>query len=534
MEKNSNLSLSINKPIQKHKPQSDKPILKDSEKLNSKKENNHITIEEEDNDKKKEIGTSYLVSKLSKEDLKFAKEIYYVIDKRYSLDEIALVMKHTTQKEEIVDILLNGQDINYFKELESKLEELAEPNIDCPICMDEYTVSEMYTMDCHFSHRICFTCIKTLITMQINSGQLPRCPVLNNSSSSNNNNNNNNSNNNNNNNNANNNNNNNNNNNVNKPNPIANINHNNNNNNNNNNEIDNDIIIIEENNNDNDNDNGNNSNNRNDKYKTCSYFLTESEIQQIFGKGEVWEKYKKLTLTIGLMNVQGCIGCPTAGCENWLEIDQSSKGKFRCDCNACGESFCSLCKEKYHYQTTCEEIHMIKMRWFQWIAQDRGEKEEEINKEAIVKRRLEIERRMKDFLLDEKWKEEHLRLCPSCKNPVEKLGGCDKMVCGNDFHGGNIQRGCGKKFSWHAAKKYKSTYDPHHFEKAALAVKIDKDDKVRLKNDHGEFVRCDKCLNKIYGYRFSCINCPCYNLCEDCEMESTHDSSHYFKIIDKE
>lgn len=43
-----------------------------------------------------------------------------------------------------------------------------------------------------------------------------------------------------------------------------------------------------------------------------------------------------------------------------------------------------------------------------------------------------------------------LKKCPKCGRLIEKLEGCDAMVCGNDAHGGNAQNGCGHSFSWGA------------------------------------------------------------------------------------
>ena len=52
----------------------------------------------------------------------------------------------------------------------------------------------------------------------------------------------------------------------------------------------------------------------------------------------------------------------------------------------------------------------------------------------------------------ELWKQKHCRRCPYCTRVVEKLDGCDLILCGGNYHGGNQQRGCGKQFVWGAGQ----------------------------------------------------------------------------------
>lgn len=66
----------------------------------------------------------------------------------------------------------------------------------------------------------------------------------------------------------------------------------------------------------------------------------------------------------------------------------------------------------------------------------------------------ELRRRSEELIRDEQYKAQHCRLCPSCNRVVQRLEGCDKMICGQDAHGGNVQSGCGTKFNWHQAQPY--------------------------------------------------------------------------------
>merc|ERR1711971_793156 len=71
----------------------------------------------------------------------------------------------------------------------------------------------------------------------------------------------------------------------------------------------------------------------------------------------------------------------------------------------------------------------------------------------------EIQRRCEEYQKDERWKEMHCRLCPSCKRPIQRLQGCEQMTCGADGQGGNTQHGCGHRFVWNKAPKYVASKD---------------------------------------------------------------------------
>jgi hypothetical protein len=72
-------------------------------------------------------------------------------------------------------------------------------------------------------------------------------------------------------------------------------------------------------------------------------------------------------------------------------------------------------------------------------------------------RNRDLRRRYEELMNDEQYKAQNCRLCPSCKRVVQRLEGCDSMVCGQDAHGGNVQSGCGAKFNWVQATPYQAT-----------------------------------------------------------------------------
>ena len=98
------------------------------------------------------------------------------------------------------------------------------------------------------------------------------------------------------------------------------------------------------------------------------------------------------------------------------------------------------------------------------------------------------------------------------------------MHCGQNFHGGNKQLGCGAKFQWNDAIHYKSAVlEGRHAEISENNVNIDRNSWLSFESE------CSKCHSVIRGYRFRCIHCPEYVVCLQCEP-LTHDKGHVFQI----
>lgn len=183
---------------------------------------------------------------------------------------------------------------------------------------------------------------------------------------------------------------------------------------------------------------------------------------------------------------QGAIPCPTPNCTNRFFIDETflpSKdaigslfGKMIV-CEVCFCSFCSACKETFHYHTTCKEYKMKKAIWEdekkilelkKKIVVEKDPKKDMwgnvIDKEIKLnhkKKEKEVLSAKEQFIIDEIWKEKNCRHCPNCYQLIEKINGCDNMCCGSDnpYEVSQIaQNGCGKKFLWSQAIPYQTNY----------------------------------------------------------------------------
>lgn len=91
------------------------------------------------------------------------------------------------------------------------------------------------------------------------------------------------------------------------------------------------------------------------------------------------------------------------------------------------------------------------------------------------------------------------------------------MICGQNYHGGDLQQGCGQGFAWSSAPPYQpsilcssktSSETDHHKLQRMLHGKHMIDEKTAL--------CCDACHRPICGPRIHCLNCPSYDLCLKC------------------
>jgi len=234
------------------------------------------------------------------------------------------------------------------------------------------------------------------------------------------------------------------------------------------------------------------------------------------------------------------VGCPTPGCKNYIEMHNPNI-PVHCECS-CGASFCSMCKHEYHFRSTCQDALGLTAKWINWNQQGRTNYHKQLEQEQkriegfegerkkVEARNEELKQRYEELLQDEQWKEQNCHACPHCGRPIQKLEGCDSMVCGADYHGGNVQNGCGQRFVWTQSQPYKSQGLKGPTQEEFKAQKPIPVNRV----NHGDWRLCDECRKPIVGLRFACVHCASFNLCENCEFKVEHEKNHVFKVFEKE
>ncbi|CAF3042476.1 unnamed protein product [Rotaria sp. Silwood2] len=258
--------------------------------------------------------------------------------------------------------------------------------------------------------------------------------------------------------------------------------------------------------------------------------------------------------------IESSIVEPMAGCSCPIMIDFIESDVRLClndilnevQCPLCGYEFCSLCNQQYHFRTTCQEVPEITQRWFFWCNTERGNywqaraqqdanfraQLEDYERQKVVneRRNEELRQRYNDLLADETFKSQNCRICPHCRRVVQHLGGCNSMICGQNYHGGDVQSGCGRPFDWSKAAPYVPIANRGP-QQVKTKLKAPGEQKLVVHKD----VQCDTCHNEVQGIRFDCIQCSSLTFCEKCEQRSTLEHSnqnrdqqkqqHVFRLI---
>eukprot|EP01094_Clydonella_sp_ATCC50884_P000293 TRINITY_DN10233_c0_g1_i1.p1 TRINITY_DN10233_c0_g1~~TRINITY_DN10233_c0_g1_i1.p1 ORF type:complete len:428 (-),score=117.98 TRINITY_DN10233_c0_g1_i1:75-1358(-) len=323
--------------------------------------------------------------------------------------------------------------------------ETPEPEFECPICLDTFAVSHMFTLDCPESHRYCFECIRA--HAEGHSAEI-RCPG-----------------------------------------------------------------------------------------GTCSHSLSQLEVDQLFGTASAKSSAFSSAQTAQLLSRHdGFVKCPGVDCDEWIELPEKEGAeheRWECACPSCGTVFCNICRGAYHYRTSCQVAADAAEEYKQWLRTGRDDFQQQLQEHSEYeesKRRLDEENRLtlerhREFQQTEEWKAQHCRMCPTCGRVVEKIKGCNLMKCGQDYHGGNKQPGCGAHFYWTSAPVYAQE---------AAGPKLKQNERppppAPSTVDHSPY-RCDHCQEPIIGLRFSCIHCRACDYCQRCEWKAAHERMHVFLIF---
>eukprot|EP00930_Biecheleria_cincta_P001727 TRINITY_DN102835_c0_g1_i1.p1 TRINITY_DN102835_c0_g1~~TRINITY_DN102835_c0_g1_i1.p1 ORF type:complete len:646 (-),score=92.78 TRINITY_DN102835_c0_g1_i1:93-1997(-) len=237
---------------------------------------------------------------------------------------------------------------------------------------------------------------------------------------------------------------------------------------------------------------------------------------------------------------QGGIKCPDLGCQAMVLLPSSEySGPVQCPSECCRfhvDPFCSRCLQIGHQWTSCDDILGISAEWLRWCREGRRSalnqaaannaayqrQLDEYNRQRDQRQRdLEIaEANFKALQEDEAYKQNNCKRCPECQRVVQKTAGCDDMVCGRDWHGGNQQQGCGAQFNWNNGIAYRAqTGERRHSERELIVPQRAMDTRHFFLD--GSPWHCEICGDAIQGPLIQCINCPRFAACIRCD--STHD-----------
>mmetsp|Transcript_90072 Transcript_90072/g.165273 ORF Transcript_90072/g.165273 Transcript_90072/m.165273 type:complete len:666 (-) Transcript_90072:47-2044(-) len=269
----------------------------------------------------------------------------------------------------------------------------------------------------------------------------------------------------------------------------------------------------------------------------CDYELSLADLEAVGVAPSRVEAFQhgKLCKAVDTLAQAGemLVRCSSGACPNVVLLPAGHRQQFACNlCNA--RSFCTMCRQSpYHFHSGCESVQPLREQWLKWVSGGREDYYGRARVAAEDDRRnaalYEGIARHNELEADEGWKAQNCRLCPGCSRPISKVDGCDSMVCGRSYHGGDQQPGCGREFDWGQAAPYVA-----HVERRALPEMNTERAKLRGRTVFHPFTDCNLCgCSGISGLRFRCIHCPAFDVCSACEphLANVHEPDHVFEIV---
>ena len=164
----------------------------------------------------------------------------------------------------------------------------------------------------------------------------------------------------------------------------------------------------------------------------------------MFWLQKFFEKFDYLLLTVGLESMTDVFICPRTECQYPTVIDTNSDLGH---CPQCFLAFCIYCRTAYHGVSPCrfEEKHLILKKYLTGTEEDKLQMERKFGKKHL--------RNLSDNLASKEYLAENTKKCPQCNSPVEKNGGCQKIICWR----------CNTNFCWKCTKKLSSSDPYEHF-----------------------------------------------------------------------
>jgi hypothetical protein len=136
------------------------------------------------------------------------------------------------------------------------------------------------------------------------------------------------------------------------------------------------------------------------------------------GQKDVYQRYDMIVQEEFILQNKNLRRCPTPGCLLTYEIEEGIRA--RVTCLSCKQVYCSHCRVQHALEMSCQEAY------------EHAQRVGNVSEEKLA---------------NEKWLEQHTKLCPRCDTLIEKNGGCLYMFC----------RKCGHEFCWKCLQPHDHT-----------------------------------------------------------------------------
>ncbi|XP_075712664.1 E3 ubiquitin-protein ligase RNF14-like [Rhinoderma darwinii] len=184
----------------------------------------------------------------------------------------------------------------------------------------------------------------------------------------------------------------------------------------------------------------------------CTSVATPAQVKHLVGE-QLFNRYDRLLFQSSLDLMADVIYCPRPSCQMPVIKDPQETMGF---CSVCQYAFCVLCKMTFHGVSPCkltaEKLLELKEEYLA---------AEEEEKRQLEKRYGDLRNAIEE-LKNREWLEENSKPCPHCEAPIEKIDGCNKMICTS----------CKQYFCWLCLKILSQTNPYQHYDDPSNCVQL--------------------------------------------------------------
>ncbi|XP_066600300.1 E3 ubiquitin-protein ligase RNF14-like [Prorops nasuta] len=153
----------------------------------------------------------------------------------------------------------------------------------------------------------------------------------------------------------------------------------------------------------------------------CLSEASHSQIKNLLSP-ELFARYDSILLNATLNTMTDILYCPRKNCQ--YPVSQEPNEDMA-SCPACQFTFCIYCKMVYHGIETCKVNSVEKQQLIKDYQSASKERREELE-QRYGKKRMQM---LVENSMTESWMNENSNKCPRCNAAIEKIDGCNKMVC---------------------------------------------------------------------------------------------------------
>ncbi|XP_073507354.1 E3 ubiquitin-protein ligase RNF14-like isoform X2 [Phyllobates terribilis] len=160
----------------------------------------------------------------------------------------------------------------------------------------------------------------------------------------------------------------------------------------------------------------------------CKSVATPAQVKDLVGE-QLFCRYDRLLLKSGLELMADILFCPRPGCQTPVMLEPEGEMGI---CTVCQYAFCVYCKKTFHGITGCtvNSEKLAELIKEHQAADKKGKR--------LLEQRFEQLKKVVEHLKNVEWIGENSKPCPSCKAPIQKIDGCNRMTCS----------GCKQNFCW--------------------------------------------------------------------------------------